>query len=214
VPAIGEGAVPVVVLNTPSLRRLPASLALRARSSADGGDLWQLFNERGFLDNALMRDPFSSAEEVNGWLDGVVASRRFEVVAVNAGHAVGFAALYGQRDHFEHCGLLMLGVSAALRGRGVGDLLLTALLATAREVGGFARLQLTVVADNAPAIALYRKHGFEFEGLHRRYARRDGRYLDAYSMARLLEPAAQFAPAAPERSRSGPRPDPDLRRAG
>jgi hypothetical protein len=39
---------------------------------------------------------------------------------------------------------------------------------------------------NAAAIALYEKFGFEMEGTHRRYAFRDGAYVDAYSMARIL----------------------------
>ena len=36
-----------------------------------------------------------------------------------------------------------------------------------------------------PAIALYRKFGFEIEGTHKAYALRDGRYVDAYAMARI-----------------------------
>ena len=38
---------------------------------------------------------------------------------------------------------------------------------------------------NAIGIALYEKFGFEREGTHRRYAFRDGEYVDAYSMARI-----------------------------
>jgi putative acetyltransferase len=34
-------------------------------------------------------------------------------------------------------------------------------------------------------VALYRQFGFEIEGTHRRYAVRDGEYVDAYSMARI-----------------------------
>jgi len=51
---------------------------------------------------------------------------------------------------------------------------------------GMSRVELTVYTDNAAAIALYEKFGFEKEGTHRRYAFRDGAYVDAYSMARIL----------------------------
>ena len=44
---------------------------------------------------------------------------------------------------------------------------------------------LRVYADNAPAIALYEKFGFEIEGTHRRFAYRNGEYVDAHIMARL-----------------------------
>ncbi len=49
----------------------------------------------------------------------------------------------------------------------------------------FTRLELTVYADNARAIALYRAFGFEDEGLLRGYALRNGRYVDALAMARI-----------------------------
>ncbi len=47
------------------------------------------------------------------------------------------------------------------------------------------RVELTVFSDNEPALALYRKLGFEEEGLLRRYALRDGVFTDVYSMARF-----------------------------
>jgi len=47
------------------------------------------------------------------------------------------------------------------------------------------RVELTVYADNAAAIGLYRKFGFEDEDLFRDYAVRDGQWVDTLSMARL-----------------------------
>jgi putative acetyltransferase len=42
-----------------------------------------------------------------------------------------------------------------------------------------------LVLSNDIGKALYEKSGFETEGTHRRYAFRDGGFVDAYSMARL-----------------------------
>ena len=50
---------------------------------------------------------------------------------------------------------------------------------------GLKRIELTVFADNAAAIRLYEKFGFELEGTHRAYAYRDGQFADALCMARL-----------------------------
>jgi putative acetyltransferase len=47
------------------------------------------------------------------------------------------------------------------------------------------RIELSVYTDNAAGIVLYEKFGFEIEGTHRRYAFRNGEYVDAYSMARV-----------------------------
>jgi putative acetyltransferase len=41
------------------------------------------------------------------------------------------------------------------------------------------------VVRNDMGITLYEKFGFEREGTHRRYAFRDGGFVDAYSMARV-----------------------------
>ena len=47
--------------------------------------------------------------------------------------------------------------------------------------------------DNAVALALYRKFGFEIEGTLQNFAFRGGRFIDAYTMARLA-PVKATAP--------------------
>ncbi|KHF26789.1 putative acetyltransferase YhhY [Anoxybacillus sp. BCO1] len=64
-------------------------------------------------------------------------------------------------------------------------MLLTELERWAREKGVH-RLELTVVIDNAPAISLYQKMGFEQEGVKRHSLNINGRYVDEYCMAKLL----------------------------
>lgn len=59
--------------------------------------------------------------------------------------------------------LLSMWVAPAARGRGVGDALVAAVVAWARGAG-YARLVLDVADENAPAIALYARHGFEPTG--------------------------------------------------
>lgn len=78
-----------------------------------------------------------------------------------------------------------MGVAVAWQGKGVGSRLLGELLDIADNWMNLRRVELTVYTDNAPALALYRKFGFETEGEMRDYAVRDGRFVDVYSMARL-----------------------------
>ena len=51
------------------------------------------------------------------------------------------------------------------QGRGVGKALMQALLDLADSWTPYTRLELTVYADNARAIALYKQFGFDEEGV-------------------------------------------------
>ena len=48
------------------------------------------------------------------------------------------------------------------------------------------RLELTVFCENTPAVRLYRKMGFEIEGIRRNSMKLDGVYKDEYAMAKML----------------------------
>lgn len=85
----------------------------------------------------------------------------------------------------RHRATLVLGVRAAYGRRGLGRRLLEAVTAWAPYTG-VTRLELTVMAHNTAAIALYRAIGFEQEGLRRRSLIVDGAPVDELAMALLL----------------------------
>lgn len=87
-----------------------------------------------------------------------------------------------RRRHAAHLGIT---VADAYTGRGVGDLMMTALLDAADNWLHLLRIELTVFVDNLAAQNLYRKHGFVQEGVLRAYAMRDGELVDTLYMARL-----------------------------
>lgn len=90
------------------------------------------------------------------------------LVAEVAGEAVGSAGLHPCLPvRRRHVAMLGISVAAEWQRRGVGSALMRALCDHADRWAQLLRLELTVFADNAPAIALYRKHGFEVEGTHR-----------------------------------------------
>jgi len=100
---------------------------------------------------------------------------------------VGLAGLHpaGTALRRRHAMSLGISIAAQAQGQGVGKVLMAALLDYADQWAQVLRTELTVFADNHRAIALYRRFGFEREGLHRGYALRDGHYADVLTMARL-----------------------------
>jgi putative acetyltransferase len=137
----------------------------------------------------LLQVPFNDEEVWRAKLAETTAPGKADVplVAEIGGEVVGTAGLHPasmqlRRRHAMHIGI---GIAAEYQGRGVGSALMQAMCDYADNWAQVLRLELTVFADNQRAIALYRKFGFEREGLHRAYALRGGEYVDALSMARL-----------------------------
>ena len=96
----------------------------------------------------------------------------------------GFSAI--QRARRNHAGHIGMAVRDDQHGNGIGSALMTAMVDLADNWLGLRRIELTVYTDNAPAIALYEKFGFEVEGEAKGFALRGGQYVDAYYMARTV----------------------------
>lgn len=108
------------------------------------------------------------------------------LVAVHQGEVIGNWSLdQSTRVRRAHSGSIGMAVAPAWQGQGVGSRLLAAALEVADNWMGLQRVELTVYTDNQPALALYKRHGFDVEGQLLDYALRDGRLTDVYSMARL-----------------------------
>ncbi|RSN27830.1 ribosomal-protein-alanine N-acetyltransferase [Amycolatopsis sp. WAC 04169] len=94
---------------------------------------------------------------------------------------IGYAglAVVGRRGDYE-ASIHTIGVDPAHQRKGIGTVLLKALLDRADELA--APVFLEVRTDNDAAITLYERHGFERVGLRKRYYQPSG--ADAYTMAR------------------------------
>ncbi|TNM70014.1 ribosomal-protein-alanine N-acetyltransferase [Streptomyces sp. NP160] len=99
------------------------------------------------------------------WSELAAPGRTYLVAEDGGGALLGYAglALAGPDADVQ-----TLAVAAHAQRRGVGALLLDALVAAARE-GGASAVLLEVRADNEPAQALYAARGFERIGVRRRY---------------------------------------------
>jgi RimJ/RimL family protein N-acetyltransferase len=91
------------------------------------------------------------------------------------------------RRRIAHVGSVGLSVQKPWRRRGVAEALMRELLSWAAREPGIDKVSLAVFADNQPAIALYKKLGFAWEG--RRCAEirlDDGTYVDDILMAKRV----------------------------
>jgi L-phenylalanine/L-methionine N-acetyltransferase len=130
--------------------------------------------------------PFPSIEKWRKWLADSPADD-YVLVAEVGGEVVGNLGLHlaSKSPRRRHAAGLGMSVRDDWQARGVGTALLAAAIDLADNWLNFARLELTVYTDNAVALALYRKFGFEIEGTLKSYAFRNGGFIDAYTMARL-----------------------------
>ena len=136
--------------------------------------------------------PFPSLEKWRKWLADSPPDD-FVLVAVIGGEVVGNLGLHltSKSPRRRNAAALGMSVRDEWHRRGVGSALLAAAVDLADNWLNFKRIELTVYTDNAVALALYRKFGFEIEGTLRAYAFRGGRFIDAYTMARIapLQPS-------------------------
>ena len=108
------------------------------------------------------------------------------LVAMRGAELLGELTVRGlsNRRAVQHVASLGMSVRADARGQGVGGALLEAALEWAAE-HGFTRVEIYVYARNAPAIALYEKHGFVHEGRRKHFIRDGEQFLDDLVMARV-----------------------------
>jgi len=92
-----------------------------------------------------------------------------------------------QRERIAHQGDLALSVLKEFWGIGVGSCIMSELINFAKNSGKITVLHLGVRSDNANAITLYKKFGFEEIGLYRKFAKIDGVYYDDFLMNLYLE---------------------------
>jgi putative acetyltransferase len=131
-----------------------------------------------------LRLPYQSLEQTRNWIESQGAGT-LSIVAEIEAQIVGVAGLQRLQGRRLHAADLGIGVHDAFTGRGIGKALLGALIDAADNWLNIRRIELTVFTDNAPAIRLYEKFGFETEGLLKAYAFKEGRFADAFAMARV-----------------------------
>jgi ribosomal-protein-alanine N-acetyltransferase len=126
-------------------------------------------------------DPAWSAEQFHSELAHVPVTRWY-VVAADAAEVIGYAGLLVSADTAD---VQTIAVAPGRQRQGIGSALLAALIEEAQR-RGLREVLLEVRTDNAPALRLYVRHGFE------QIARRGGYYragrTDGLVLRRRLSP--------------------------
>jgi putative acetyltransferase len=160
---------------------------IRAARPADAEAIAAMQALPGFRFGTL-RLPYPNPDATRRWLES--PPEGCVLLACRGEALVGMVDLHRAPGRRNHAAGLGMGVHDSWTGRGIGTSLMQEAITYAERWLGLRRLELTVFTDNAPALALYRRFGFTVEGTLRGYALRDGVLVDAYTMARLTEPAA------------------------
>ncbi|MCM2294233.1 GNAT family N-acetyltransferase [Allorhizobium sp. BGMRC 0089] len=161
----------------------PDGLTVRRQRLEDAEAIADMQSLPGFRFGTL-RLPYPSVRDVRSYIENP-APNTLALVALLDGIIVGHAGLTGFQGRRSHAASLGMGVHDAYTRRGIGRVLLCELIAAADDWLNLRRLELTVYTDNDAAISLYRSLGFVQEGLFKDFAFRQGRFVDALTMARF-----------------------------
>jgi putative acetyltransferase len=164
------------------------SITIRRTQVTDAAAVAELMSDPEVF-GGLLQLPFPSEEVWRQRLtEGTSPGKTdLQVVAILDEKLVGLASLRPEGTALRRRHAMSLGicVAAHAQGHGVGKALMAALLDYADNWAQVLRTELQVYCDNAGAIGLYKRFGFEIEGTMRAYALRNGQYVDIYAMARL-----------------------------
>lgn len=160
-------------------------ITIRHLEPADIPQVHALYSEPDAYADTLQL-PF---QPVAAWEEKLACSRPGVVclVALRGGEVVGQLGLeVFQSPRRRHVATFGMGVKASARGTGVGTALVAATIDICEKWMNVSRIQIEVYTDNEAAISLYKKHGFAIEGTCRNYAFRNGQYVSAHVMARVV----------------------------
>ena len=158
-------------------------ILIRALEPEDIPELTEAWNQPGAYSGTLQL-PYVSVD-ARRKRSAAAPPTLTRLVAVIDGKVIGCLGLERFEGRRSHAGQFGVAVHDAYVGRGAGTALLAAALDLADNWLNLKRVELRVYADNARAIALYQRFGFEREGLQRAYSWRNGAYADSLTMARL-----------------------------
>lgn len=114
------------------------------------------------------------------------ASKSGFFVAEEDGILLGYMIARGEGlERIKHRASIVIGVHSNSRGKGVGAALFEHVFEWASQ-NKLHRIELTVIESNERALGLYKKMGFEVEGIRKNALFIDGQYVNEIYMGKIL----------------------------
>lgn len=159
-------------------------LTIRFGEESDQKYLVEWLLQPGVLEGFPLNDLREIEDAARIWMS--YSKNHAVLTALWDGVPCGIANLYLQPyQKLSHQCLFAIIVDEKYRGKGIGAKLLRELMTLAKERFNLEFIHLEVYQGN-PAINLYRRLGFKEYGVHRRFMKDKGRYIDKILMQKYL----------------------------
>lgn len=141
------------------------TVLLRSGTAADGAAALECFllarEETDYLLSYPDESTLTAEDESRYLQEKTDRPNEIELLALMDGKVVGMAGIeaVGSQEKVRHRAEFGISILRDYWGLGLGSAMTDACIRCAREAG-YAQLELTVVAENERAVALYQKHGF------------------------------------------------------
>jgi phosphinothricin acetyltransferase len=163
-----------------------AELTTRAAAEGDAAAVARIYNE-GIEDRVATFETEPRTADDRREAIAAARGRLPFVVALDGDEVVGFASAgaYRSRPCYRGVGEFSVYVGRSHRGRGVGRVLLIALIDEAERLG-FWKLVSRIFPENAASRGLCRAMGFREVGVYEKHGKLDGVWKDCVIVERLI----------------------------
>jgi len=161
---------------------------VREARPADVAAITAIYNDAVQHTTAIWNDDLVDEGDRLSWLVQRQSAGYPVLVAADADVVVGYASFGDWRawDGYRHTVEHSVYVRADRRGEGLGVLLMTALIARAREIGTHVMVA-GIEASNAGSVRLHERLGFETAGTLAQVGTKFGQWLDLTFMQLTLD---------------------------
>lgn len=128
----------------------------------------------------------TTEDEMRTQIKDILESNSLILISEMDDKLVGFlSADRGFANRIKHSAYIVIGILKEYRGKKIGSRLFEEVERWAKD-NSITRLELTVMKHNKGGVNLYKKMGYEIEGVKAKSLIVDGKYVDEYYMAKLI----------------------------